>query len=243
MKQAVFAVAFSIISAGVCAQTYNDFQPSVTAKFSPAGIAVGKLTVGAEYNFKHKQSILVFAGIPFNKPRTITFDKKDSDVSTRASSMLAAYRYYLGNRDMTGFYAEAYLEYLSMEGKGIIHAELNKMPAQLDSRFTYKGYGAGLQLGYQVLIARRVALDLFILGPAANSSKFSSSSTDINDNLAWTLADADEAAADIKKRLADIPVVGDKIEVVVDKNAKTIYTSYNGFTPGLRFGASVGIRF
>jgi transcriptional regulator GlxA family with amidase domain len=34
-----------------------------------------------------------------------------------------------------------------------------------------------------------------------------------------------------------------EIEVVVDKNAKTVYTSYNGFTPGLRFGASVGIRF
>jgi len=56
------------------------------------------------------------------------------------------------------------------------------------------------------------------------------------------LVEANEAENDIREVLKNIPIVGDKIEIQVDQANKTVITRYNGFVPGFRFGASIGVK-
>lgn len=216
---------------------------SFIAKWSPASLAAGKLTLGGEYNFKRKSSIELIVGIPVTRTHSFDFDGNESDLDTKAFSILAGYRYYFGRRGLRGLYIEPYAKYLHHEGSGILEGSLSGETARFDTRSDYKGVGLGAQLGVQFLIAKRVAIDLFLLGPEANSAEFSLTGTDIASNIPWTLVKANEAEQDIRDALDDIPIIGDKVKVEVNQNTKTIRTSYNGFLPGFRFGASVGFRF
>jgi hypothetical protein len=94
-----------------------------------------------------------------------------------------------------------------------------------------------------MIISRSIVLDLFILGPEANNSKFSFTAKDISNNPGWSLADRQQIENDIRELLNDIPLVGNKAEVNVDMDNKTVNTTYKGFVPGIRIGGSVGIRF
>jgi hypothetical protein len=219
------------------------FTPTFTAKFAPIGLAIGKITFGGELNFKHKQSVTLLVGLPFDKTRNIKYDDTDNDLTEKVTSVMAGYRYYLGKRDKSGLYLEPYVKYVKLEARGFLTDDLNGQPARFDSRFEYKGVGVGLQLGVQFFIAKRVAIDFFFLGPEANSAKISASATDVYDNIPWTLADAQEAERNIKDALEDIPVIGDKTEVKVNTATKNVTASYKGFAPGFRAGASIGFRF
>lgn len=223
--------------------TFAQVKNAIALKFAPAGIAAGKITLGGEYNFKHRNSVTLLAGIPFDKMQTISFDGQKSDIASKAFSLMAGYRYYLGQKTMSGFYVEPYVKYLKHEAKGLLNAELQNQHVIFDTYSKYEGYGAGVQLGVQCLIAKVVIFDFFLIGPEANSSKFSSLSTDITDNIGWDYADAQEAEKQIKDPLQDIPIIGDKIVVKVDTNKKSVATSFSGFAPGFRIGASFGIRF
>lgn len=216
---------------------------SVALKFAPAGLAAGKITFGGEYNFRHRNSFTFIAGVPCEKTNTITYDGMKSDVTAKAFSLMAGYRHYLGRKTMSGFYIEPYLKYLKQDANGLIKKELQGQTAIFDTHAHYEGVGIGAQLGVQVMIAKRVAFDFFVLGPEANSSKVSTVSTDITDNLGWSFADEQQVKTDIKNNLKDIPVIGRKILVKVDTEKKTVLTNYSGFIPGLRVGASIGIRF
>ena len=225
------------------AATPASYRRSFTAKFAPAGLVVGKITVGGEFNFKRKQSLTFLLGLPFNKTNPVTYDNKKSDLISSGRSALLGYRYYLGKKGRSGFYAEPYIKYVKFTAAGLLNANLNGQPALFDSHFNYEGYGAGIQLGFQLYIAKTIALDFFLLGPEANSATFSSRSTDVYDNIPWTLADAQQAESDIKDNLKKIPYLGDKIDVRVDTNAKSVYTQFAGFLPGVRAGISLGIKF
>lgn len=233
------------ISFAASSQDYNnmDFEKHAGIKFAPAGIGFGKITFGGEYNFTPHSSVTFVAGAPFNKTQSVTYDDRDNDITLRTKSLMAGYRYYTGRKPMRGFYLEPFLKYLKHEGKGLIYTDLQGQEAIFDTREQYEGFGAGLQLGVQFLIARLVILDFYFLGPEANSAKVSTLSKDITDNLAWSFADANEAEQDIRDALSDLPVIGDKVDVRVNKDQKTVATDYSGFMPGLRFGLSVGIRF
>lgn len=144
---------------------------------------------------------------------------------------------------MKGFYIEPYAKYLNHTGGGMLNNEVNGMKMVFDSRTSYSGIGVGAQLGVQMIISRSIVLDLFILGPEANSSKFKFNATDVSNNPGWSLADRQEIENEVRELLNDIPFVGNKAEVIVDMDNKSIYTSYQGFVPGIRIGGSVGIRF
>ncbi len=238
-----------LLITGISAHSYSqenntaEHQKSVALKFAPAGLALGKVTFGGEYNYRYRNSFTFFAGVPFNKINTVSYDDMKSDVTSKAFSLMAGYRHYLGHKTMSGFYIEPYVKYLNHDANGLINKELQGQTAIFDTHAHYEGIGIGAQIGVQIMIAKRVAFDFFLLGPEANSSKASTLSTDITDNLAWSYADAQQAETDIKNNLKDIPVIGDKIGVKVDTNKKTVSTDYSGFMPGFRAGASIGIRF
>lgn len=233
-----FVLAFA--SGNIFCQEKNH---PIALKFAPAGIAVGKTTFGAEYNFKHRNSVTFLIGIPFDKTQAVSFDNNKSDVSSKAFSLMAGYRYYLGRKSMSGFYIEPYVKYLKHQASGLLNAELQGQHVIFDSHSNYEGYGLGAQLGYQVTIAKLVVFDLFLIGPEANSAKFNSLSTDITNNIGWNYADAQEAEQQIRDVLKDIPVVGTRIDVKVDTEKKNVATNYSGFVPGFRIGASIGVRF
>jgi len=236
-----------ITAAGLQAQEKENkpagYKKSFTVKFVPAGLAVGKITFGAEYNFKRKQSITLLLGVPFDKSHNINYENKQSDITSNARSAMLGYRYYLGKKGRSGFYAEPYLKYLNLKASGFVDGDLNGRAARFDTHISYEGYGGGIQLGFQFYIAKLVSIDMFLLGPEANAAKFSSVATDIYDNIPWSLADGQQAASDLHDKVKDIPYLGDKIEISVNTSSKTVFTKYSGFLPGLRAGLSVGVRF
>ena len=245
MKKLLFLAAGLLICHLVSAQQsdYPDHTKQLALKFAPASIMAGKLSLGGEYNIKHRNSITIMAGIPFNKNQMIEYDGNKSDVETRAVSLMAGFRHYLGKKTMSGFYIEPYVKYLEHDAKGLIHSNLGGQQVIFDSYSDYKGIGVGAQLGVQFIIAKAVVLDLFLVGPEANSAKFSSGFTDITNNAAWDFADASEAEQEIADVLKDIPVVGDKIDIKVDTEKRNVSAAFSGFVPGFRIGGSVGIRF
>ena len=231
-----------ILTIFLLSKSFGQYNKQVFAKWSPGSLAAGKITVGGEYNFKKKNSFELFIGLPSGMNHRFNYDSNTSNLRSKAFSVLAGYRFYFGKKKASGLYLEPYAKYLHQQFNGILKGQLNGETATFDTRSDYKGFGLGAQLGVQFLIAKRFILDLFILGPEANSASFTSSATDIASNIPWTLVKAGEAEKDIKDALKNIPIVGDKIEVSVNQADKTVTTRYNGFVPGARFGASVGIR-
>ncbi len=241
----VLCLFTTVISGSATSQDYNTdgYDKKLGVKFAPAGIGFGKLTFGGEYSLTPHSSVTLIAGVPFNKTQTVKYDNRDNDITMRSKSLMAGYRLYTGKQTMRGFYIEPYVKYLKHEGNGLIYTDLQGQEAIFDTKENYEGVGVGAQLGVQFLIAKLVILDFYFLGPEANSAKFNTVSRDITNNLGWDLADAAEAEKDIRDALEDIPVIGGKVGVKVDKDKKTVSTNYSGFMPGVRFGLSVGIRF
>ena len=238
MKNLITSFLILFIFSGSFAQYNKD----LILKWAPGSLVAGKLTVAGEYNFKKKNSVELVIGIPAAKNHKFDYDNNTSDLDTKAFSLLAGYRHYIGKKPVSGLYIEPYVKYLHHQADGFLIGQLDDESAKFDTHTDYKGIGIGAQLGVQFLIAKKFSLDFFILGPEANSAKFSTVATDVASSIPWTMVDAAEAEQDIKDVVRDIPVVGDKIEVSVDQNTKTVTTRYSGFVPGFRFGASVGIR-
>jgi hypothetical protein len=239
MKKTIITILIaSLFAGGAIAQE----APNTVIKWAPATLFTGKVTVGAEYNFSHKNSVELLVGIPATISRTVDYDDTKSKINSKAFSVLAGYRRYLGKRPMSGLYLEPYLKYLKHEGNGMLEGALQGETAIFDTKTSYEGFGVGAQLGVQFLISNRVTIDFYFLGPEANISKFSSSATDVASNIPWSQVKADEAERDIKEVLEDIPLIGDKTEVTVDQIGKTVTTKYDGFLPGFRFGISIGVR-
>ena len=211
-------------------------------KFAPAGLYTGKITLGVEYNLKEKHSVEIMIGFPKKVSKSIDYDKNSSDFEMDAFSILAGYRMYMGRKTASGFYFQPYFKYLKHNASGIINGDLDGQTARFDSKSNYQGYGVGAQVGVQFLIAKRVLFDFYLLGPEANMVKYTSSMTDVANSLPWTFVQANEAEQDIRNAIADIPFIGEKMEVEVNESTKTIATRYNGFLPGFRIGASVGLR-
>lgn len=218
-------------------------QHNVAIKWSPLGLYFGKLTLGGEYSVRKKQSITFYAGIPVGIQRNFDADNNTADVSSKTTSVMAGYRFYLGKSPMKGFYFEPYLKYMNNKLEGTFNYNNDNPPSIYKSTNDFSSFGIGGQLGFQVLIAKRIVLDFFVLGPEANTVTEKGSFTDVTNNIPWTPADAAEAENDIKDVIEDIPIIGDKTEVKADQASKTVFISYKGFLPGVRTGFSIGFRF
>lgn len=242
MKKIFLSVLGLLLLSPVLFAQFLTNQTDIFLKWAPASLAVGKITVGGEYNFKEKNSIEVFIGIPVTINRRLEYDGKKSNMNSKAYSILGGYRRYLGQQPSSGFYLEPFVKYLKHKSSGILEGNLSGEKALFNSITNYQAFGAGLQLGVHFIVAKRISLDIFFLGPEANAAKFTSSATDITNALPWTIVEADEARKDIRDAIDDIPIIDDKLEITVNQNQKTVYTKYSGFLPGIRFGTSVGIR-
>jgi hypothetical protein len=248
MKRFFFLLALSCIFQLVNAQSgdaanVEQYMSSTSIKWNPSSLYFGKIGLMGEYNFKRKKSVTFNIGIPMSKTTSVKIDDKDRDVKMKTFSIMGGYRMYLGRKTMSGFYFEPYLKYVKSDASTILDTDLDGTPTNFATTSAYTGYGVGAQLGVQFMIAKRVVLDFFFLGPEANSAKHKVVMHDITSTDSWDAQEAADAQKEINDSVGDLPIIGDKLNVVVDPNAKTVSSGYSGFLPGLRFGLSVGVRF
>lgn len=219
------------------------FSPSFALKWNPASLYFGKVSAFGEFNFKHKKSITLGVGIPFDKTNTFTIDNEEESISMKTFSIMGGFRMYFGKKEMSGFYFEPYLHYLKNDASTIIHDDLNGTPTDFVTTSHYSGFGVGLQLGVQFMIAKRVAIDFFFLGPEANSASHQILMHDITSTGPWDAQDAADAQEEIDEAIGEIPFLSNKLKVVVDANGRNVTSDFKGFLPALRAGLSVGFRF
>jgi len=240
----LFTSLFTITVTSNAQQTVDsNAQQNLAIKWLPLGLYFGKLTLGGEYSIRKKQSLTFYVGIPVGIQRNFDSDNNTADVKSKTTSVMAGYRFYLGKSTMKGFYFEPYLKYLHNELEGTFNYNNDNPPSIYSTSNEFSSFGIGGQLGFQILIAKRIVLDFFLVGPEANTVKENGSFTDVTNNIPWTPADAAEAEEDIKDAIEDIPIIGDKTEVKADQISKTVFISYKGFLPGVRTGFSIGFRF
>jgi hypothetical protein len=96
-----------------------------------------------------------------------------------------------------------------------------KQLVNTDASFTYTGYSVGLMFGYQWLIGKHFAFDLWIIGGGKGSAKsvFTSSTT----SILLTEAEQADAKAEIEKNIkgADLPGLTKDPEIITTPNVIT----------------------
>lgn len=218
------------------------FKKDQVLKWNPASIYAGKISLHGEFNLKPKRSITVGLGIPVDHKEVFTLNDDEQHVTTQTISLMAGYRMYLGKKSTSGLYFEPYLKFLKNDLESFIFTELDGDPVIMRATSEYTGFGAGAQLGVQFLIAKRVVIDFFFLGPEANTAKVAVLARDITSS-SWNPQDVADARDAIEDIVRDIPLIGDNVKVNVDASSKRVTADYKGFLPGFRAGLSVGVRF
>jgi Protein of unknown function (DUF3575) len=219
------------------------FSSSYSVKWNPESLYFGKVSMFSEYNWKHKKSVTFGIGIPYNKSLTYKLDDEDRTIAMKTFSIMGGYRMYLGKKDMAGVYFEPYLKYVRNDASTTISADLNGETVDFMTTSKYSAFGVGAQLGVQFMIAKRIVFDFFFLGPEANTAKHKVVMRDITSSGSWNSEDAADAEQAIEDNIGDLPIIGKKLKITVDANAKTVSSDYKGFLPGFRAGMSVGFRF
>lgn len=160
---------------------------------------------------------------------------------------MAGYRLYMGKKPMSGFYFEPYLHYTKNDASTNLNGDLAGDPVVFHTTSKYSAFGLGAQLGVQFLISDRVTIDLFFIGPEANSTRHNLIMKEVTTALPWDIVDAQEAEREIKDVVDQLagkyPFIGKKINITVDPEEKTVSSDFKGFLPGFRGGLSIGIRF
>jgi hypothetical protein len=219
------------------------FQPKIAIKWAPTGLLLGGMSLHAEYGFIKKSSLTAKIGVPFSRGFDATFDGHDVDMHMRAFSFLAGYRKYLSKQILRGFYIEPFFTYVHHTTDGTGQGTLDGQQVTMDFSNNYNGVGVGIQFGSQFIIARRLVIDLFFLGPQLTTSTNNFRAIDRYNYTAWTNIQADEAEQDIKKFLNQFPFIKNKVDVNVDKTNRTVMADFQGPLVGIRCGVSVGIAF
>lgn len=238
MKNFSALVALIFISVFSFAQK----QPSVSIKWAPTGLVYGNVSLQGEYNFG-KNSLTAKIGIPAAAHRSYDYDQNNADFSMKAMSFLSGYRTYLSKKHMKGFYLEPYFKYVHHTSEGVGNGKLGGEPVKMSFTNEYNGVGLGAQLGVQFLIRKKIAIDLFFLGPEINSSRNDFRAVEISNTIPWTDVQAGEAERDIKDFLDQFPFLRNETDVVVDRTNKAVRANFKGVLPGFRAGVSFGIAF
>jgi hypothetical protein len=219
----------------------KNFEPKVTLKWAPTGLILGDFSFQGEYGFINKSSLTAKIGVPFNRSYHANFDGHDVDMSMRAFSFLAGYRKYLSKQILKGLYIEPFFTYAHHTSDGTGEGDLDNQPVTMDFTNAYNGTGIGIQLGSQFIIAKRLVIDLFFLGPQLTASITNFRAIDYNESSAWSTIQANEAEQDIKTFLNQFPFIKNKVNVHVDSPNKTVTADFKGPLVGVRFGVSIGI--
>ncbi|MBD0368759.1 MAG: hypothetical protein ICV53_21955, partial [Flavisolibacter sp.] len=99
------------------------------------------------------------------------------------------------------------------------------------------------QLGVQFLFSRRFVVDLFLIGPEINSATNNFKAVEISSTVPWNTMETMDAQQDIQKFVDQFPFIRKRINLMVDKNNRTVAGQFKGALPGFRTGISFGLAF
>ncbi|HEU4470085.1 MAG TPA: hypothetical protein VFR58_03300 [Flavisolibacter sp.] len=216
--------------------------PRIGVKWAPTGLFLGSLSLQGEYNFG-RSSLTAKVGIPLRTTHTLSYDENDAVFNMKAISFLSGYRTYLSKKHMRGIYFEPYFKYVHHASDGTGEALITGENVAMNFRNNYNAFGLGAQLGVQFIVLKRLAVDLFLLGPELNIASNHFTATEAGATAPWTPVQASEAEADIRDFLDELPIIRKKATVMVDRNNNTVRADFRGAVPGFRTGISVGLVF
>ena len=241
MKKIIVFFVFLAAPALLVAQS-KTMRPSIGLKWAPTGIFLGSLSLHAEYNFG-KNSLTAKIGVPVTRHHMFRYDDKDAAFSMRATSFLAGYRTYLSKKHMKGFYFEPFFKYVHHSSEGSGNAMLDGENVRMNFTNDYNGVGAGVQLGVQFLIRKRMVIDFFFFGPEINAARNNFKAVEVSNVTPWNSADAYQAEQDVRDFIHHFPFIRHHVDVNVDNANKTVRADFKGALPGYRIGISVGVAF
>jgi hypothetical protein len=161
-------------------------------------------------------------------------------ITASGNAITGEFRFYTGHKPgARGFYASLYGRYASFKVDYDYEYTSNSKPYMIPLKSDFHGIGAGLLLGMQFLIAKRIVLDVFMLGGHFGKLNGNASAmTDLSDMT-------DEEQAQLKSDLESLVVFGNskliKSAVVNDNGVKM---TIQGPFAGIRMmGISLGFAF
>ncbi|MBD0367598.1 MAG: DUF3575 domain-containing protein [Flavisolibacter sp.] len=241
MKNIVLLILLSLILTASSAQEKDQLKPSISLKWVPTGLIVGNMSLQGEYGFSKRASLTAKIGVPAKMKRTFQYQNKDTDFDMRAFSFLAGYRMYFGNKHLSGIYLEPYFKYVYHTTEGTGNGFLNNKPSTFNFSNEYNGVGIGAQLGVQFLFSRRFVVDLFLIGPEINSATNNFKAVEISSTVPWNAMETMDGQQDIQKFVDQFPFIRKRINLMVDKNNRTVAGQFKGALPGFRTGISFGL--
>jgi hypothetical protein len=244
MKKLLSFIILVFVVMGVFAQETKPSSPDFkwVVKFLPVNIPLQSFSLEAERMLNAKNAVTLGIGIPTNASLIGKYGIKSGDVSKAEFGTMhvrAAYRHYTGNSGLPkGFYIEPYLKYQNV--KATVSAKFNNdqtdasYPA--DIKVDFNTLNAGVQLGVQWLIAKRVAVDFYFIGLEGGI---------VNGNCTGTPSSTSNIADltnKFEKARTDVSVLKN-IFTVTSNNTQVNAKASSTFYPWLRSGISIGIAF
>ena len=172
MKKLLLIFVFSAFTILGIAQVNDStsFKIRNVVKFLPLNLQFNSVAFEYERMINVKNSVTLEIGLPSQKSIIGKYGiNANSDLKTAefgTTTLKAAYRHYTGKRKLPkGFYIEPYLKYQKIAGNASIEG-INDMDIHYAGKADFKlnTINVGCQLGVQILIAKRVSVDLYFLG-------------------------------------------------------------------------------
>ena len=125
--------------------------------FDSSGSVNGSFTVSYERVLDYESSIQISVGY-----RNYNFSTHDTTVNLSGITLVGEYRWYLKplkRQAPSGLYLAPFVRYGGYKQK-----EIFRDHPEYDCTFHIDSWAGGLMLGYQFLIAKRIAIDIFLGG-------------------------------------------------------------------------------
>jgi len=245
---AIFMIA-ATSAAHAQGSNYDDSDEKNLVKWNVAALVLKNFSFQYERAITQKISGAVGirfspkSGVPFSSALKNAIDDDETwesikDFKTGNFAITPEVRFYLGKGGFQGFYVAPFIRYANYtaevpynfdveDGAGNSRTEVIELDGKVNS------FTGGLLFGAQWKIAKRFAIDWWILGP-----NYGTSNGNIAGNKALNQQEQD-ALRETLKDLEDLPVV--KTKSSVDANGARV--DFDGPWAGFRAGLSVGFRF
>lgn len=245
----IFFCLFSIALEGqesVKSEVSNQPVRKNVVKFLPENLLVNSLSFEYERKFSAKNSILVGVGLPTDKAfadRLGANSSSNPPINDKLGTMClrVAYRHYTGQHvNPVGFYISPYLKYQKITVGATEKKDLGLSTAYTQTYLVNGNtMGAGIQLGTQFLIAKRICVDFYFLGLEAGLANMNGTVTSSPNNTSAN----DKMKQNVDDFVKDLPsLFRDKIVVTQTPTEVLVKASSIPF-PWYRGGISIGLAF
>jgi hypothetical protein len=212
-------------------------------KINTLALPLNNISVSYERAISPRFSFSIGAGYKYSgsEPGIINVDSDKIDVSVGSItgySITPEIRWYLKkceNRFLEGFYASLYLRYTKYGTTGnFTHFPDEYAPQQFTADVDLTEYGAGIQLGYQLVLWKRLNIDFLFFGPRYSNYRLG---YEFNQQV------SEEFLTDLSDYLNDVlDRFGVDYEVELKQSGET-KASHSFTFANMRFGIAFGFAF